>query len=342
MSSEFPYEPGPPSLRTRLFAACRRSPLSVILPTAVLLGVLSALIWSVLFSAPADFKTPALVRVKEGTTITAESSKLKEQHIVRSGILLRLLLKAYGGDAGLVAGDYFFPSRQSVFTVARRLAQGDFELDPVRVTIPEGATVAEITSILSDKLQFFDIETFKTLSKDKEGYLFPDTYYFLPTEDPQVVLSMMQNNFNRRLEPLRSAIEASGHTLNEIITMASLLEEEARTSETRKMISGVLWNRINKGMKLQVDAVFPYIIGKNTFQVTLDDLAYDSPYNTYKYKGLPPGAISNPGLVSINAAVHPTPSKYLYYLADKDGVTHYSTTYAEHLRKQRLYLGTGY
>lgn len=340
MPPEYPERPT--RSVTRFIQACKDSPLKVVLPTAVLTGIWLALIWSVLFSAPASFKSPSLVRVKEGTSISAEASALKEQHIVRSAMLVKVLVRLFGGESGLVAGDYFFPGPQNVIRVAHRLAQGDFELDPVKVTIPEGSTVAEVSLILRDKLQFFDWQEFDRLSQGKEGYLFPDTYYFLPTEDPQVVLTMMQNNFNKRLEPLRPAIAASGHTLHEILTMASLLEEEARTSETRKMISGVLWNRIKKGMRLQVDAVFPYIIGKNTFQVTIADLQTDSPYNTYKYAGLPPGPISNPGIVSINAALHPTPSKYLYYLADKNGVTHFSTTYAEHLRKQRLYLGTGY
>lgn len=326
------------SHRARITRAYRENPLKVVLPTAVLVGVLFAVLWYITFAPPAEFRVPSLARVKEGTSISAEASKLKEQHIIRSAILFRALLTIFGGDSGLVAGDYFFPGPQNVFTVALRMAQGRYLLDPVKVTIPEGANNREVAQIFADKLQFFDIETFKASISDKEGYLFPDTYYFLPTEDPAVVLRVMENNYRKKIEPLRADIEKSGHTEKEIIIMASLLEEEARTSETRRMISGVLWNRIKKGMRLQVDAVFPYIIGKNTFQVTRADLMVDSPYNTYLYKGLPVGPISNPGLSSIEAAVHPTPSSYLYYLADMQGVTHYSKTYAEHLRKQHYYL----
>lgn len=329
----------PRSRRAKIVASFREPSYKNILPTALLFGILLALLWSVTFAAPSDFKVPSLVRVKEGTSISAEASLLKQQHIVRSATLLRVLLRVIGGKSGLVAGDYFFPKSENVFTVALRLAQGDYQLTPVKITIAEGASNADVASILSDKLQFFDIDTFRVLMKDKEGYLFPDTYYFLPTEDPHVVLRVMEDNFHRKVDPLLPEVLASGHTLSDIVIMASLLEEEARLTETRKMISGILWNRIQKGMKLQVDAVFPYIMGKNTFQVTRADLQFDSPYNTYLYKGLPIGPISNPGVDSIEAAIHPTPSSYLYYLADKNGVTHYSKTYAEQLRKQRIYLG---
>src|SRR3989344_2430003 len=104
------------------------------------------------------------------------------------------------------------------------------------------------------------------------------------------------------------------------------------------MIAGVLWNRLDEGMLLQVDAAFLYFLGKATFQLTTADLESDSPYNTYRYKGLTPGAIGNPSLNSILAAVTPVKHQYLYYLADKNGITHYSKTYAEHLRKKRLYI----
>lgn len=120
--------------------------------------------------------------------------------------------------------------------------------------------------------------------------------------------------------------------------MASLLEEEARTTETRKMVSGILWKRLSAGMPLQVDAVFPYIIGKNTFEITLKDLEFDSPYNTYKYKGLPPGPISNPGKDSILAAIYPTKSDYWFYLSDKNGLMHYAITFDEHKINKAKYL----
>ena len=121
--------------------------------------------------------------------------------------------------------------------------------------------------------------------------------------------------------------------------MASLLEEEAATLEDRQIIAGILWRRMAAGMPLQVDAVFPYIIGKNSFELTTNDLKTDSPYNTYTNRGLPPGPITNPGLDSILAAVTPQKTSYVYYLSDHDGNFHYSTTYEQHLQAKAKYLG---
>ncbi len=313
---------------------------SRIVPAALLVGVLLSLLWWLTFSAPKDFIAPSLVRIDEGSTIDQAAQQLKEKKVIRSARLFSLSVQILGGNRGLIAGDYYFPSPENTIHIARRMATGNFELDPIKVTIPEGATSYEIADILSERLAFFDAATFRKLAIEKEGFLFPDTYYFLPTEDPETVVRVLEDTFYRRIEPLRDAIERSGHSLSEIVIMASLLEEEARTMETRRMISGILWHRIDIGMLLQVDAVFPYIIGKNTFTVTRAELQTDSPYNTYKYKGLPIGPISNPGLGSIEAAVKPIKSNYIFYLADNSGVTHYSRTYEEHLRKKRLYLGS--
>ncbi|MCR4306594.1 MAG: endolytic transglycosylase MltG, partial [Candidatus Yonathbacteria bacterium] len=137
---------------------------------------------------------------------------------------------------------------------------------------------------------------------------------------------------------LRSALEASGKTSGEVITMASIIEKEAITSTDKRLVSGILWKRIDIGMPLQVDAPFAYAIGKNTFQLTLDDLAVDSPYNTYKNQGLPAGPIANPGMESILAALEPEKSSYLFYLSDRKSIIHYSATFEEHKRNKSLFL----
>ena len=141
----------------------------------------------------------------------------------------------------------------------------------------------------------------------------------------------MLENFNVKITPeLNAAVAESGRDFSDIVIMASLIEKEAGSRKDAEIISGILWKRIEIGMPLQVDAVFPYIIGKNTYEVTLQDLEVDSPYNTYKYPGLPIGPISNPGLVSIKAAINPQKTNYLYYLNDTNGVMHYATTFDEH------------
>jgi len=173
----------------------------------------------------------------------------------------------------------------------------------------------------------------------KEGYLFPDTYIFPAGATEEDVIKEMEENFAKRILPLQTQIRDFKRPLKDVLIMASLVEGEVRTTETRRQVSGILWKRLQLGMPLQVDAVFPYIIGKNTFEVTTDDLKIDSPYNTYLYVGLPPGPINNPGLDAITAAITPTPSNFLYYLTDLAGQIHYAATHAEHLINRAKYLG---
>ena len=137
---------------------------------------------------------------------------------------------------------------------------------------------------------------------------------------------------------MRDSVAASGHSLDEIIIMASLIEKEARTTQVRRIISGILWNRIGIDMPLQVDAVFGYILNRPTFSPTFDDLKIDSPFNTYRNKGLPPGPIGSPSLDAILAAADPEKNNYLFYLSDPNGVMHYSVTFEEHKANRAAFL----
>jgi UPF0755 protein len=303
-------------------------------------GILGAVVYLFLFAPPRGFETPTVIKVPSGKPVVSIAADLEKQQVIQSRFWFTLSLLVSGRNANAIAGNYYFPHPQNVFTVAHRIASGDYELTPVKVTLPEGATISEMAQILEDRLGTFDAETFLSLTEGKEGYLFPDTYYFLPAEDPETVVQALQENFFAKIETLQEDLTTFGKPLSDVITMASLLEEEARTLQSRQIIAGILWKRIEKGMRLQVDAVFPYIIGKNTFEVTRADLAVDSPYNTYRYEGLPLGPISNPGLSSIEAAITPVETPYLYYLSDMQGRFHWSRTYEEHLRKRDLYLGS--
>ena len=147
----------------------------------------------------------------------------------------------------------------------------------------------------------------------------------------------MNNNFNEKIASTPS-IATSTFKLKDIIIMASLVELEARTTESRKIIAGILWKRLSLGMPLQVDSVFLYINGKNTYELTTMDLKIKSPYNTYLYKGLPRGPIGNPGLDALQSTVDPTKTKYLYFLSSHDGAMHYAKTFEEHKRNREKYL----
>jgi len=263
-----------------------------VLPTAFLLGVLVFLIYFVTIAAPLNFPAGSLLKVRQGTTVQDLAAILKEKNLIHSTLVYEAAAKVYGEH--IEAGEYFFPGPQSVLKVAKRIAHGDHELVPVKITFPEGTTAQQMADILDTKLPDFDTDTFIAMAKPQEGMLYPDTYFFLPGEEPELVLTALENNFKLHLADtnVQNAIASSGKSLPEILVMASLLEKEANNLRDRQMIAGLLWHRIDIGMRLQVDAVFPYIIGVNTFELTKSDLATTSPYNTYINKGLPPGPIS--------------------------------------------------
>ncbi len=311
-----------------------------LLPTAFLFGVLCFLIFFLTIAPPLNFPGATLVKIDKDEPVASVARKLKDKHIIHSEYMFKLVTKLYGSKTLVMSGEYFFPSAQNVLTIGRRLARGDFELVPVKVTIPEGVSTFQMADVLAKKIPDFDKQAFLEDSQSKEGYLFPDTYFFLPGQDPIAIISTLESNFKRHItEPeVEQQIAMFDKPLADIITMASLLEKEANETEGRRMIAGILWHRIEIGMPLQVDAVFPYILGKNTFELSRADLKTNSPYNTYINKGLPPGPITNPGMDSILAAANPVKSNYIFYLSDMHGNFHYSVTYAEQLANQRKYL----
>jgi UPF0755 protein len=290
-------------------------------------------------AAPFNFPVGAYINVPGGSSVTSSADMLKEKSVIRSTFLFKALVYLHGGDRHVVAGEYFFPARSSVFDIAARLASGNFKVDPARVRVPEGATLQDIVGILSSSVPDFNVSEFERASRGKEGYLFPDTYFFMPGQGTTAIIAAFDSNFNKNIAKIQKQINAFGKPISDIIVMASLLEREAPSTDDRRVIAGILWKRIKIGMPLQVDAVFPYIIGKNTFQLTHKDLQTDSPYNTYTNKGLPPGPIANPGLNAILAAVTPIQTNYLFYLSDKHGNIHYRVTYDQHLAAKDKYIG---
>lgn len=299
--------------------------------------------WFVYYSviaAPASFPSGRLVTVEEGQPVSELALSLEGQGVIRSPLALKMAIRFMGSDKTVRAGDYLFKEPRTVLSVARALSQGAFGLEPIRIRVREGAMVKDMADLFAKDLQRFNKERFIEEATPLEGYLFPDTYFFLPNATEDTVIQTMYNNFQLKYETIADQIDAFGKPLHEVITMASLLEREAEIYQDRRMIAGVLWKRIEIDMPLQVDAAFLYFLGRTTFDLTLTDLKNDSPYNTYKFKGLPPGPIGSPSLAAIQAAVTPVKHDYLFYLADRNYVTHYSKTYAEHLRKKRLYLGS--
>ncbi len=306
-----------------------------------IIGVALAFFLVVIYLAarpPASFTSGTIVRIEHGTSVPDIATELARAHIVEHPTILRTILRLSGQSEQVQTGVYQFAAPENVLTIARRLIAGDYGLPPVRITFVEGVTVREAAAQVADALPTTSAANFFVLAKPHEGYLFPDTYFFQPSTDEATIVSTMQANFTAKVAPMEKDITASGHSLSEIVTMASLIEKEARTTADRRMVAGILWNRIKAGMPLQVDAVFGYIFNRDTYSPSYADLKVDSLYNTYLHKGLPPGPICNPGLDALEAAITPTATDYLYYLTDKNGIMHYATTYAAHQSNQRKYL----
>jgi UPF0755 protein len=307
----------------------------------VVIGTLAVLIASsyhVLFSAPATFEAGSIVNIARGTSAPQVAQVLFDAHVIRHPLLLRLALNISGTSNSVQAGAYLFERPQNVLMVAHRLTSGTYDLPSVRLTFTEGMTVRDAATEIANALPEISTQDFVKEAKPYEGYLFPDTYLLSPSSDAAEIVAIMRENFDTKIAALARNILASGRSLSDIVILASLLEKEARTSANRRIIAGILLNRLHLGMPLQVDAVFGYIFNRDTYSPSLSDLEVDSPYNTYTHIGLPPGPIDNPGLDALVDALEPTKTTYLYYLVDKNGVMHFATTFAAHQANQKKFL----
>ncbi|MBI4087198.1 endolytic transglycosylase MltG [Candidatus Kaiserbacteria bacterium] len=310
------------------------------------IGALSALALALLGGAgvvasatpPAAFPAGERIEILPGTSLVTAARMLEDAHAVHSSLLLQLILIAQAGEGGVKAGIYRFDEPLSVFGIAHALLYGTHSAPLIRITIPEGMRNGDIDKIVTSQLPAIPPGAFERAAADAEGYLFPETYHVPEIFTAEQLVDMMKETFAEKTAPLADTFAASTRTREEIIIMASILEREADSEESMRIISGILWKRFDKGMPLQVDASFAYLLGKKSEEVTVDDLALDSPYNTYKYWGLPPTPLNNPGLQAIKAALSPTPSPYLYYLTDAEGAFHYAKTFEEHKKNKQLFL----
>jgi len=263
---------------------------------------------------PFSFPSGSFVTIPEGAGLYTLAESLKQDRVIRSSFWFRVVAIVLGGERDMKAGRYLMSRPQNVFVIAWRVFHGDYDIETVRLTIPEGFTVKKISALFDERFTFFDHADFVT--RAPEGFLFPDTYFIPVTATASSTIKLLVDNFTRKIFPTISDIEFSGKTLKEIITMASLLEAEAKTKEEREKASDILWKRLKLGMPLQVD----------------------SETGTYEFVGLPENPINNPGLVSIEAALHPTATPYLYFLTGNDGNMHYAKTFNEHKENIVKYL----
>ena len=288
--------------------------------------------------APKSFPFNTVYTIIDGSGLNSLALDLNAKQIIRSPFWFKAFAVLLGGTKGVRAGDYNLTEKENSLLLAKRISRGEFDLVPIKVTIPEGMSNKQIAVLLEKNLHKFDKERFMELAKDKEGYLFPDTYFFLPNQNPEIVVKTLADNFAKKINEISLEIAKFERSLSHIIIMASIIEEEGKEKEGREIISGILWKRLDRGMFLQVDAPFRYSIGKHSYNLTSEDLKTDDPYNTYTRKGLPPTPITNPGLESILAAIHPTSTAYYFFLSEKNGTMHYAINYDGHLQNKELYL----
>lgn len=288
-----------------------------------------------LISPPLNFPTGKIITIEKGTGLKEVAQNLEKEGIIRSSFVFSILMKYSGNESNIKAGKYLFEKRFSVFGLMRKLIKGDYNTSLLRITIPEGSAIKDINRIFKER----GFDDFEIKDRQLEGYLFPDTYFFPITATAEEAAKKMKENFDSKITPdLNEAIKKGNRKFEDILKMASLIEKEAAKAEDRKIISGILWKRLEAKIPLQVDATLFYVTGKNTFELTTDDLKINSPYNTYRYLGLPLTPICNPGLDAIKAAVFPEKSPYWYYLSDRAGNVYYSKTHDEHIQKKQKYL----
>lgn len=283
-------------------------------------------------SAPFGQSESRHFSVYAGDSVTGTAMRLVEAESLRSALVFRVAVALFGGEVR--AGTYLI-QRDSAVGLALRMARGITGVTALKVTLPEGSSTREMSLILEKSLPGFSREKFHQIARDKEGYLFPDTYYLLPGTPEDEIVNVLENNFTERTANIRAEALTKGVNFDDVVKLASILEKEARQTETRKVVAGILLKRLERGMPLQVDAVFGYIFERDTYSPSFEDLEVDSPYNTYRYKGLPPTAINNPGLDAMSAALNPTSSPYWFYLTGKDGTMHYARTFDEHVSNRR-------
>ena len=214
----------------------------------------------------------------------------------------------------------------SAFLIMRKKLQEPPPTPKTTVTIPEGSTVSDINRILTEAGVLENV----LLDSSLEGYLFPDTYDFFLGSSITVVDEKFRENFATKAVPIFESA-GGGVSVNEILTIASLIEGEVRDTSERRIVSGIIWRRIKLGIPLQIDATICFVKGDPCLPITDEDKVIDSLYNTYRYRGLPPGPINNPGVDAINASINPKESVYLYYISDpKTGETIFAKSLDEH------------
>ncbi|MBI2639051.1 endolytic transglycosylase MltG [Candidatus Peregrinibacteria bacterium] len=307
---------------------------------AIAFGILGFIIvafayWQLISPVSFTAKEAKLFQIDGGQGLAEISENLEAKNFIRSDKIFILYAKLRGLEGNIRQGRYRLSQNMDIKTILAALT--DPERGTVSVTIPEGFSVRDIDERLVSIGLILPGE-FSSKALLHEGFLFPDTYYvFSRNFDADDLIKKMQDNFSKKITvDLMQEAEKRKRTLQEIITIASIAEKEVRTEKDYPIVTGILWKRLDHDWPLQADATLLY--GKSIPIITTKELTEDSPYNTRKYKGLPPTPINNPGLATIRAAIFAEESPYWFYLTDSDGNVHYAKSNEEHNENRRKYL----
>lgn len=307
------------------------------------------------------------VEIPEGTPVSTMGDILEEQGLIRSSSAFSLLVRVQGAAANLQAGVHDLSPSMTMPEIVAALQEGAEEAGMLKVTVNEGLTVDQIAEVVADSTSY-SAEDFLNLMTNQEflaqlvqqypiltdsynnpnvryvleGYLFPATYDVAQGETLESLVTQMVDKTNEVLSKYQADIDASSYSLQDIMSIASLVEKEGQTTEDRKLIAGVFYNRLEQGMPIQSDISVLYALGTHKEMVTYDDLEVDSPYNLYTNAGLPPGPMNSPSEDAIAAALEPTDNDYLYFYANlKTGEVFYTDNYEQHQAWAQEYEETG-
>ncbi len=307
----------------------------------IAMSITIALVVLVLFWPQPNPSYVSKVSVITGSTLGEISKQLYEKKIISNEQMFRWAVQIMGKEKEIPVGTFQLVDTQSNYDIIKQLVYGSPEL--IKVRLLEGWSVKQIAAYLNDVMGF-EPDEILNISKDYrflkkhnikastiEGYLFPDTYLFFNGDTPTSVLDNVVSEYkNFWRDAFRDRARELNMTEHEVVTLASIIEGEAIYDKERPTISGVYHNRLNRGMRLQADPTIQYIIEDGPRRLLNRDLRIDSPYNTYKNKGLPPGPINSPGAQSLKAALYPEENEYLFFVARGDGYHTFTTNEKDH------------
>lgn len=311
----------------------------VIFTITIVIGAISFVWWkNGTTEVNAQDQNKKIFVIKKGEQIRNIANELKKEGLIRDPVVFFLVVKIQGVDKDIQAGSYNLSPSMNTKALLNELRHGTIDF---WVTIPEGFRAEEIADILEESFVAYD-DSWREALNNEEGYLFPDTYLMPRDADIDLIISIFKDNFYLKIEDLGLTPDSPG--IKSLVVKASLIEREALFEGDHSLIASVINNRLNIGMPLQIDATLQYVAGysekDNTWWrvPTQNDKEIKSPYNTYINTGLPPGPISNPGILALRAALDSQDTNYIYYIHDKNGGIHLAETLDEHNENVNKYL----